>query len=39
VPTGQVVTFERSGHFPHFEEPVRYADLVRAFVNQHARST
>jgi proline iminopeptidase len=39
VPTGHVVTFERSGHFPHFEEPVRYADLVGAFVNRHARST
>ena len=35
VPTGQMVTFDRSGHFPHFEEPVRYADLVRTFVNQH----
>ena len=33
VPTGRVVTFERSGHFPHFEEPQRYAELVRAFVS------
>ena len=32
VPRGRVVTFEQSGHFPHFEEPERYADLVRAFV-------
>lgn len=32
VPTGQVVTFARSGHFPHFEEPARYADVVRSFV-------
>jgi proline iminopeptidase len=39
VPTGELVTFERSGHFPHFEEPVRYAELVRSFVNQHARTT
>lgn len=35
VPAGRVATFERSGHFPHFEEPAKYADLVRAFVNQH----
>lgn len=39
VPTGHVVTFERSGHFPHFEEAVRYAELVGTFVNRHARST
>jgi proline iminopeptidase len=32
VPTGRVVTFDRSGHFPHFEERQRYADLVRSFV-------
>jgi len=32
VPGGRVVTFERSGHFPHFEEAQRYADLVRSFV-------
>lgn len=32
VPHGRVVTFERSGHFPHFEEPERYAEVVRAFV-------
>jgi proline iminopeptidase len=32
VPTGRVATFEHSGHFPHFEEPDRYADLVRSFV-------
>ncbi|MEU0093544.1 alpha/beta hydrolase [Kribbella sp. NPDC006257] len=36
VPGGRVVTFERSGHFPHFEEPIRYAELVGAFVNAHA---
>jgi proline iminopeptidase len=35
---GEVVTFEKSGHFPHFEEPDRYADLVRAFVNRHTNS-
>ncbi|TDO61085.1 hypothetical protein EV651_107360 [Kribbella sp. VKM Ac-2571] len=35
VPTCQVVTFTHSGHFPHFEEPKQYADLVRNFVNQH----
>jgi proline iminopeptidase len=34
VPAGQVVTFERSGHFPHFEEAERYAELVRRFVLQ-----
>lgn len=32
VPRGRTVTFERSGHFPHFEEAVRYAAVVRAFV-------
>lgn len=32
VPGGRVVTFEQSGHFPHFEEAQRYADLVRSFV-------
>ncbi|TCC17040.1 alpha/beta fold hydrolase [Kribbella speibonae] len=32
VPNGRVVTFERSGHFPHFEEPERYADTVRSFL-------
>jgi proline iminopeptidase len=32
VPGGRVVTFEHSGHFPHFEEAQRYADLVRSFV-------
>ncbi|WP_350276810.1 alpha/beta hydrolase [Kribbella sp. HUAS MG21] len=32
VPRGRVVTFDRSGHFPHFEEPERYAELVRSFL-------
>ena len=36
VPAGRVVTFERSGHFPHFEEPDRYATLVRSFVREFA---
>jgi pimeloyl-ACP methyl ester carboxylesterase len=35
VPAGRVVTFARSGHFPHFEEPKQYGDLVRGFVNEH----
>jgi proline iminopeptidase len=34
VPRGTVVTFERSGHFPHFEEPERYAEAVRAFLQE-----
>jgi proline iminopeptidase len=37
VPTGRVVTFDQSGHFPHFEEPTRYAELVRSFVLQVAQ--
>jgi proline iminopeptidase len=32
VPGGRVETFERSGHFPHFEEAERYAEIVRSFV-------
>jgi proline iminopeptidase len=32
VPRGRVEVFERSAHFPRFEEPDRYADLVVAFV-------
>jgi proline iminopeptidase len=32
VPTGRIITFERSGHFPYFEEPDQYAALVRSFV-------
>lgn len=38
MPADQVVIFERSGDFPHLDEPARYADLIRAFVNQHAGS-
>jgi len=34
VPGGRVVTFERSGHFPHFEEPDRYASTVCAFLHE-----
>jgi proline iminopeptidase len=37
VPRGRVITFERSGHFPHFEEPDRYADAVRSFVLDQAQ--
>ncbi|WP_020579979.1 alpha/beta fold hydrolase [Actinopolymorpha alba] len=36
VPDGRIATFHRSGHFPHAEEPARYAEVVRAFVTEHA---
>jgi len=39
VPGGRVVTFERSGHFPHFEERERYAELVAGFVTHELNST
>ncbi|WP_432892678.1 alpha/beta fold hydrolase [Kribbella sp. CA-245084] len=32
APNPRVATFTHSGHFPHFEEPARYAELVRSFV-------
>jgi pimeloyl-ACP methyl ester carboxylesterase len=32
VKQGNVVVFESSGHFVHFEEPERYASVVIAFV-------
>ncbi|GAB6926237.1 alpha/beta hydrolase [Paenibacillus sp. JCM 10914] len=32
VPSGSVVLFERSGHFPRLEEPVKYTEEVVKFV-------
>jgi len=32
VKNGREICFERSGHFPHAEEPDRYAELVRSLV-------
>ncbi|GAA0626087.1 alpha/beta hydrolase [Kribbella sandramycini] len=30
---GRTITFTRSGHFPHFEEPDHYTDVVLAFLS------
>jgi pimeloyl-ACP methyl ester carboxylesterase len=32
VPGSSVTVFENSGHFPHLDEPDRFADLVAGFV-------
>ena len=34
VPRGQVITFDRSGHFAQLEQPDEYAHLVTNFVRQ-----
>jgi pimeloyl-ACP methyl ester carboxylesterase len=33
MPQSQLVIFEDSGHFPHAEEPQRYAEVVSDFVD------
>ena len=32
VPTARVEVFERAGHFPHVDEPVRFAAVLRDFL-------
>ncbi len=32
VPTARVEVFENAGHFPHVDEPVRFATLLADFV-------
>jgi pimeloyl-ACP methyl ester carboxylesterase len=32
IPDSRVVLFEGSGHFPHLDEPERFAELVREFI-------
>jgi pimeloyl-ACP methyl ester carboxylesterase len=34
VPRSQLVTFDDSGHFAHLEEPLRFADAVRSFLER-----
>ena len=34
APRSRLEIFEESGHFPHLEEPDRFADLVAAFVGE-----
>jgi pimeloyl-ACP methyl ester carboxylesterase len=34
MPGSQLVIFEESGHFPHTEEPERFAEAVLSFVDQ-----
>jgi alpha-beta hydrolase superfamily lysophospholipase len=36
IPHSQLVIFERSGHFPHLEEPERFAHHVADFITQTA---
>jgi len=31
IPNSRVVVFEEAGHFPHLDEPDRFADLIREF--------
>ena len=33
MPGSRVSIFENSGHFPHLDEPDRFADLLAAFIN------
>ena len=33
LPGSRLEIFERSGHFPHTEEPSRFVDAIRVFVD------
>jgi pimeloyl-ACP methyl ester carboxylesterase len=36
MPGSELVLFERSGHFPHVEEPARFLDVLEDFFARHA---
>ncbi|MGN6696392.1 MAG: alpha/beta fold hydrolase [Aquihabitans sp.] len=35
MPGSELVVFERSGHFPHVEEPQRFAEVLLDFLDRH----
>jgi pimeloyl-ACP methyl ester carboxylesterase len=37
LPAGHLEVFERSGHYPHLEEPGRFAAVVKAFLSSVGR--
>lgn len=38
-PSNTVVTFETAGHFPHLDEPERFATVLSAFIGSDTRSS
>jgi len=34
IPDARLVVFDRGGHFPHLDEPDRFADLIREFTQE-----
>jgi pimeloyl-ACP methyl ester carboxylesterase len=39
VPSSRLEVFERSGHFPHIDEPIRFLELLEEFVDSTAPAT